>query len=116
VRGVDQRASVVKPINYWGIFNIIEIKLNGLERIHVKDVVTVVKWRFLVVEGRESHPLEMSTVPLLSTHGKPHAAPLSMIYRFNDARNLIHEGDGPGDVIEHWDFAYLLPWEGDVLQ
>ena len=36
-----------------------------------------------------------------------------MVYRFNNTRNLTHEGDGSGDVIEH---ANLLPWEGDVLE
>jgi hypothetical protein len=58
----------------------------------------------------------MPTVPLLSAHSEPHATPLSMVYRFNNTRNLVHEGDGSGDVIEHWDFTNLLPWEGDVLE
>jgi hypothetical protein len=116
MRCVNQRASVVKPLDYWSIFGIIEIKLNGFERVNIEDVVAVVEWRLLVVEGWEPHSFEMSTVPLLSTHSKPHAAPLCMVYGLNDARDLVHECDSSGDVIEYWNFAYLLPWEGDVLE
>jgi len=116
VRRVNQRASIVKPFDYGGVFGLIEIELNSFEGFDIKDVVPVVEWRLLVVEGGEPHSLEMPTVALLSTHSKPHAAPLSMVYRLNYMRNLIHESDGSGDVIKHWNLAYLLPWEGDVLE
>jgi hypothetical protein len=90
--------------------------LNSFEGVRIENIVAIVEWRFLVIERREPHSLEMSTVPLLSVHGKPHAAPRSMVYRFDDARNLVYEGDGSGNVIEHGNFADLLPREWDVLE
>jgi hypothetical protein len=113
---VDQWASVVKPFNYGGVFSLVEIELNSFEGVDIEDVVAIVEWRLLVVKGGKPHSLKVPTVPLLSTHSKPHTAPLGMVYGLNDTRNLIHEGDGSGDVIKHWNFAYLLPWERDVLE
>jgi hypothetical protein len=39
-----------------------------------------------------------------------------MVHWLDDARDLVHEGDGSGDVIEYGNLADLLPWEGDVLE
>jgi len=116
VGGVNQRARVIEPLNDRGVFGLVEIKLNSFEGVDIKNVVAVVEWRLLVIKWRKPHSLEMPTVPLLSTHSKPHTAPLSVVYGLNDARDLIHKGDGSSDVIEHWNLAYLLPREGDVFE
>ena len=39
-----------------------------------------------------------------------------MVYRFDNTRDLVDEGDGTGDVVEYWDLADLLPRVRDVLK
>jgi hypothetical protein len=113
---VNERARVVEPVQDGGVLGLIEIKLNSFKGINIKNIVAVVERGLLVIERRETHSLEVPAVPLLSPHSQPHTTPLRMIHRFNDTGNFVHESDGPGDVIEDWDLAYLLPWEGDVLE
>ena len=50
----------------------IHLHLNGLEGIHVHDVICVVKRWLFVIEWRETHPLEMTSVSLFSPHHDPH--------------------------------------------
>src|SRR6266404_8392898 len=113
---VNEWASVIEPLQDGGVLGLIQIELNGFKGVHVKNVVAIVERGLLVIERREPHSLEMPAVPLLPPHSQPHAAPLRMIHRFNDAGNLVHESDGPSNMIEDRNLAYLLPWEGDVLQ
>ena len=81
--------------------------LNGLEGLNVEDVVGVVERRLLVVERREPHPLEVATIALLSAHHDPHRTPLSQVDGLDDPGNLVDEGDGAGDVVQHGDVANL---------
>ena len=74
--------------------------MDGLEWLHVKDVVGIVQRWLLVVKGREAHSFKMSPVPLLSTHHHPHGRPLGDVHRLDHPRDLVHEGDGPGDVVQ----------------
>jgi hypothetical protein len=113
---VNERVSIIEPVQDGGVLGLIEVELNSFKGIHIKDIVAIVEWGLLVIERWESHPLEVPAVPLFPTHGQPHAAPLCVIHGFNDTGNLVHESDGPGNVIEDWNLAYLLPWEGDVLE
>lgn len=50
----------------------------------------------------------MSSIPLLPTHRQPHTTPLRVVDRLDDSRDLVHEGDGAGHVIEYRHFADLL--------
>jgi len=113
---INERASIVEPFQNGGVLGLIEVELNSFKGIHIKNVVAVVEGGLLVIERRESHSLKMPAVPLLPPHSQPHAAPLCMVHGFNDTGNLVHESDGPGDVVEDWNLAYLLPREGDVLE
>lgn len=63
--------------------------------------LTVVERRLFVIEGREAHALEVPPVPLLAPHHDPHRSPLRDVHRLDDARDLVHEGDGAGDVVQH---------------
>ena len=42
--------SIVEPVNYWGIFGVIEIELNSFKGVHVMNVITVIERRLLVVK------------------------------------------------------------------
>jgi len=48
--------------------------LYRLQGFHVQDVVGVIQGRFLVVEGREAHSLEVTSVALFATHHDPHCS------------------------------------------
>jgi hypothetical protein len=107
---VNERASVIEPVQDRGILGLIEVELNSFKGIHIKNIVAIVEWGFLVIERWESHPLEVPAVPLLPTHSQPHAAPLRVIHRFDDTGKLAHESDSPVNVIKDWNLAYLFPF------
>ena len=90
--------------------------LDGLERLHVEDVVRVVERRLLVVKGRKAHPLEVLPVALLAAHHDPHGAPLRLVDRLNDFGSLVDKGDGARNVIQDLDCTFLFPRHGHVLQ
>lgn len=66
----------------------------------------VQRW-LLIVKGWEAHALEVPSVPLLPPHHNPHGAPLSHVHGLNHPGDLIHKGDGPGDVVDDLDMAHL---------
>ena len=113
---VDEWLRIVEPVVNSGVFFLVKLKLDGFERLDIQDVVTIVERRLLIVEGRETHALEVPTVSLLSPHSEPHSTPLRMVYGLNDTGNLVDERDSTRDVVEHWHLADLLPWVRDVLQ
>ena len=47
------------------------------------------------------HSLEMSSVSFLPSHHDPHGSPLGQVHRLNHPGDLIHKGDGSGDMIQH---------------
>lgn len=51
----------------------------------------------------------MTTIALFATHGEPHCGPLGVVDGGDDGRDLVHEGDGAGDVVENFYFADLFP-------
>jgi len=65
---VNERVGVVKPIQDGSVLGLIKVELNSFKGIHVKNVVAVVERGLLVIERWESHPLEVSAVPLLPPH------------------------------------------------
>mmetsp|Transcript_8070 Transcript_8070/g.26460 ORF Transcript_8070/g.26460 Transcript_8070/m.26460 type:complete len:204 (-) Transcript_8070:1442-2053(-) len=58
----------------------------------------------------------MPAVALLAAHHDPHGAPLRRIHRLDDDGDLVDEGNGAGDVVQHLHVAHLLPRHGAVLQ
>jgi len=79
VRGIEERFGIVEPLGDGRILLIVELELDSLERLDIKDVVSVIERRLLVVEGRETQTLEVTTISLLSSHGDPHGSPLSVV-------------------------------------
>ena len=73
--------------------------LNRFQRFNIKNVVCVVKRRFLVIKGWETHALEVATIAFLASHHDPHRAPLRQVDRLDDPRDLVDERNGPGDVV-----------------
>lgn len=70
-------------------------------------IVGVVQGGFFVIEGRETHALEMAPVPLFTPHHDPHGAPLGNVYRFYNQRDLIYKADGSCDVVQNLDLLDL---------
>ena len=69
-----------------------------------------------VVERREAHALEVTTVALLATHHDPHGGPLRYEHGLNHPGNFVDERDGARDVVQHFALANLLPGHGHVLE
>ena len=63
---------VVQPVQHRLVFLRVKFHLYCLERFDRQDVLGVVQGRLLVVEGRETHALEVATIPLLPPHHDPH--------------------------------------------
>jgi len=68
VRGIEERTRIVEPVEDRCIFFFVQFELNRFERLSVEYVVSVIEWWFLIVERRESHSLEMPSIPLLPPH------------------------------------------------
>ena len=43
----------------------------------------------------------MSTITFFTSHHDPHASPLCQVHGLDDPGDLIDEGDGAGDVVQH---------------
>mmetsp|Transcript_20333 Transcript_20333/g.60756 ORF Transcript_20333/g.60756 Transcript_20333/m.60756 type:complete len:228 (-) Transcript_20333:172-855(-) len=115
-RLVSQALVLVEPVIDRAVLNLVEVHANGLHRRDAEDVVGVVERRFFVVERRKPHPLEVHPVPLLPPHHDPHGAPLRGVDGLNHKRDFVHKGDGPSDVVQHFDVADLLPRHWHVLE
>ena len=63
---------VVEPLAHRLILVGFEFHLDRLQWLHIEDVIGVIERRFLVVERRESHALEVTSIALLSSHHDPH--------------------------------------------
>ncbi len=70
--GANQWLMFIEPILDRFILLHIQVHLDGLQGFDVQDVVCVVQRRFLVVEGWETHALEMAAITLLPSHHYPH--------------------------------------------
>uniref|UniRef100_A0A182WWC5 Uncharacterized protein n=1 Tax=Anopheles quadriannulatus TaxID=34691 RepID=A0A182WWC5_ANOQN len=116
MRCPNQRPMLVKPIVHTAVFLPVQIDLNRFQRLHVQHVVSVIKWRLLVVKRWEAHSLKVPSIALFTTHHDPHRAPLGNVQRFDHPRNLVHERDRTGNVVQHGNVANLLPRHGHVLQ
>ena len=81
----NERLVVVEPLIHMSVFLLIELHLHGLQWLYVQHIVSVVKGRLLIVKWRESHPLKVTSVTLLTTHHDPHGPALG------------DEGGGEGD-------------------
>mmetsp|Transcript_8730 Transcript_8730/g.18588 ORF Transcript_8730/g.18588 Transcript_8730/m.18588 type:complete len:335 (-) Transcript_8730:298-1302(-) len=114
--GVLQWLVVIEPLVDCCVLLLIQLQLNSLKRINVQDVVSIVQWGLLVIEGRKAHALEVATVALLAPHHNPHRTPLSCVHWLDHPRDLVHESDSTSDVVNHLDVADLLPWHRHVLQ
>ena len=116
VLGVDQRFRIVKPFLDRGVLFGVELELDRFERVDVEDVVGVVGHGLLVVERREPHSLEMTTITLLSPHGQPHRCPLGVVDGLDDTGHLVDKRNGTRNVVQYGHLPDLLPWAWNVLQ
>ena len=116
-RVVPQRPDpVVEPARDLAVLVLVELHLDGLERVDVEQVVGVVERRLLVVEGREPHALEVPAVALLAAHHDPHRAPLRDVDGLDDARHLVDESDRSRDVVQSSHVPDLLPGHRHILE
>jgi len=114
--GFGKGLGIVEPFNDSSVFFLIKLHLDGLERLYVKNVLSVVERGLFVIEGGEAHTFEVATVPLLSTHHDPHRTPLCNIDRLNHSGNEVDEGDGSGDVVDNRHKVDLLPGHWHILE
>jgi len=116
-RVVPQGADpVVEPARDLAVLGLVELHLDGLERVDVEQVVRVVERGLLVVKRREAHALEVAAVALLAAHHDPHRAPLRDVDRLDHARHLVDKGDRASDVVQGAHVPDLLPGHRHVLQ
>ena len=106
---------VIEPIKDGVVFFFVEIDLNGFERLHVKNVVTVIKRGLFVVEGWETHSFKMASVAFFSAHHDPHGAPLGCVDRLDNFGGLIDKGNRTRNVIQDFYSAFLFPRHRHVL-
>ena len=106
----------VEPLRDRSVFVVIQLQLNRFQRIHVQQVVRIIKWRLFIVERGETHALEVPPVPLLAPHHDPHRAPLRDVNGFHYLRCFVHESNRTGDVVNNLAVPRLFPGHGHVLQ
>ena len=116
MRSVNEWLGVVEPVTDSRIFLLVKFQLNGFEGLDVQDVVAIVKRGFFIIERREPHTFEVSTISLFPPHSKPHSTPLRVIDGFDNPGNFIDEGNCTSNVVEDWHLSNLLPGVRDVLQ
>mmetsp|Transcript_20098 Transcript_20098/g.58313 ORF Transcript_20098/g.58313 Transcript_20098/m.58313 type:complete len:589 (-) Transcript_20098:72-1838(-) len=114
--GTCERLRVIEPIDDGLVFGLIQLHLDGLEGLHVENVVAIIERRLLVIEGREAHALEVASVTLLAAHHNPHGAPLRQEDRLHDTLGLGAESDRTAAVVNRPAIANLLPRHRGVLQ
>jgi hypothetical protein len=107
---------IVKPVENGVVLFFVKLDLNGLERLHIQNVVAVVQGGFFVVEGRKAHALEMPAVTFLAAHHNPHGAPLRGVNWLNDLGGLIDKRNGASDVIKDFYGPHLLPGHRNVFK
>mmetsp|Transcript_28888 Transcript_28888/g.46177 ORF Transcript_28888/g.46177 Transcript_28888/m.46177 type:complete len:216 (-) Transcript_28888:40-687(-) len=108
---------VIKPFVDGCIFILIQVHLDGFQHwLHVKDVLSVIKRRFLVVEWWEPHSLEVMAISFFPPHHNPHSRPLRNKHGFDDPGDLVYKCYRPRDVIQDLHVSNLLPRHGHVLQ
>ena len=111
-----KRLVIIEPIKYRVVFLLIEFHLDCLKWFNVKDIVTIVKRRLLIVKRWESHTLEVTSVSLLTSHHDPHRAPLSSVDWLDNLWDLIDECDCSRDMVKGFHVSNLLPRHGHVLE
>ncbi|RUS16870.1 hypothetical protein BC937DRAFT_90705 [Endogone sp. FLAS-F59071] len=107
---------IVKPLVDSLVLPLIQLHLDGLERLDVHNVITVIERWLFVVKGRKPHAFEVPAVALLASHHNPHGTPLRDVDGLDNPWDLIDKGNGARNVIEDGDFPDLLPWHWHVLQ
>lgn len=65
---------LIEPLDTRGVLLGVKLHLDGLQWFHIKDVVSVVQWRLLIIKWWKAHPLEVPTIALLAAHHDPHGA------------------------------------------
>ena len=63
---------VIEPFIDMAVFFFVQLKLHSFQWFHIQNVVCIVQGRLFIIERRKSHPFEVTTVTLLSTHHNPH--------------------------------------------
>ena len=116
MRCIDKSFMIVEPFVDSSIFHLIKFKHDRFERFHVLDILGIRDGRFLIIERRKPHPLEMSSIPLLPPTRNPHRRPLSNKQRFNHSWNLIHKSNRPSHMIQNFDLPNLFPGHRHVFQ
>lgn len=111
-----QRLVIVEPIKHRIIFFLIKFHLDGLKWFNIENIISIVKRGFLIVERRESHSFEMSTISLFATHHDPHSSPLSSVYRFDNFRDLIHKCDSSSNMVKSLHVPDLFPWHWHIFK
>ncbi|OCT94199.1 hypothetical protein XELAEV_18011867mg [Xenopus laevis] len=53
---------IIEPVSDWSIFFCVQFKMDGFQGFHIKDIVSIIQWRFLIIKWGKSHPLEVSPV------------------------------------------------------
>lgn len=114
--GVLQWLVVIKPIIHCIIFLLIELHVDRLKRLHLHDIVPIIKWCLLIIKGRKAHSLEVPAVSFFPPHHDPHGSPLCSVNRLNHLRNLINKGNGSCDVIQYLYCPDLFPGHWYVLK
>mmetsp|Transcript_38034 Transcript_38034/g.88957 ORF Transcript_38034/g.88957 Transcript_38034/m.88957 type:complete len:219 (-) Transcript_38034:572-1228(-) len=96
---IQQGQGVVEPIDHRFIFCWVQLHLDCLQGLDIQHVIAIIQRRLLIIEGREAHSLEVSSVSLLSSHHDPHGSPLGHVDRLNDLVHLCAKGDGTTAVV-----------------
>lgn len=72
IPGSNQRLVIVEPLVDMSVFLLVELHLDWFQWLHIQHVVGVVEGRLLIIKWREPHPLEVTSITLLTTHHDPH--------------------------------------------
>lgn len=98
------------------VLTFVQLHLDGVKRLDVENIVSIVQWRLFIIERRKPHSLEVASISLLPPHHNPHGTPLSPVDWLDYFGGLVHEGNGTSYVIKCLNIAHLLPGHRHVLQ
>lgn len=113
---INERFVVIKPLCNRSIFILEFLDLDGIQRLNVQDVLTVVDGRLFIIEGRKRDTFETLTITNFTSHNDPHGGPLGDVDGLDDHGDLVYKGDGTGIVVKDLHIANLLPGHRHVLQ
>ena len=116
VWSVQEGSMFIEPIDDRVVFLLVQLQLNGLQGLDILNVLRVGQRWLLVIEGGESHALEVATIALLLPHRNPHGCPLCVEDRLDDSRDLVDECQTSVGVVEDLDVSSGLPGHRHILQ